>query len=197
MSDSGRDATRWDSILRRKDQILNVRREMGRRSGPLGRAVGWVGNVLANPWFFAIFLAAHLAWVVLNLGLVPGVRPWDPLPFVLLATIASAEAPFIALLVLMAQSRAQHVDEIREEVQLQVDLYMERQTSAALRMLEAIQDELGIEPERDPDFEVLTEPLDPRRVMEEVRRGVEEEEEGPGTPDGGDSAGDGERGQSE
>ena len=56
--------------------------------------------------------------VVLNLPVFPWFRPWDPYPFILLATFASAEAAFIALLVLMYQRRNARISELREEVSL-------------------------------------------------------------------------------
>jgi uncharacterized membrane protein len=170
-------ADHWRGIRERKQEMLNVRREIAQRRSPAAKAVEWIGNFLADPRFFVTFLLAHVGWIVLNLGIVPGVAPWDPPPFMLLATLTSAEAPIIALLILMAQSRARRINELREEVGLQVDLYMERQTTAVLRMLEAIQDEMGIEQERGERFEMLAEPIDPKQVMAEVEDDLEDDED--------------------
>ena len=74
------------------------------------------------------FLVFHVvwfaAWVLVNTGAV-GVRPFDPFPFGLLTLIVSLEAIFLAIFVLMAQSRESAVAELREEVSLQVVLRME------------------------------------------------------------------------
>lgn len=80
----------WRSIGERRQQIVSVREEMVEQRGPVGAAIDWIGGVLAGPLFFTLFLLAHLAWVVANVGWVPGVEPWDPYPFMFLATIASA-----------------------------------------------------------------------------------------------------------
>ena len=109
--------------------------------------------MLSHPAFFLALLASHLLWIVLNLPIYPWWEPWGPYPFIFLATIASAEAPFIALLVLMHQQRNQRLSELREETPLQVSLHMEREVSWVLHLL----------PER------LQEELDARRLMEEVR----------------------------
>jgi uncharacterized membrane protein len=169
----------WRDIRRRKEEIVSVREEMTRRRTRLAAAIDRTGEILAHPVFFALVVAAHLAWLLLNSGWIPGVTPWDSYPFAMLATIASAEAPFIALLILMRQSRDQHIDELREEVSLQVELHMERETSRALEMLAAIQDHLGIERPDDDDLERMTDPVDPRDLIRSLRERLDEAEETP------------------
>jgi uncharacterized membrane protein len=177
----------WGAIRKRKEEILSVREEMAKRRSWLAAGIDWVGDLLANPVFFTVLLAAHVGWVVANVGWLPGVRPWDPYPFMLLATIASAEAPFIALLILMRQHRDQHIDELREEVTLQVDLHVEREATKALRMLAAIHEKLGIETENEGDLERMTEELDPRLLLEDLEERLEEAEEVPPTGSGSPS----------
>lgn len=169
-------------------EILNVRRRMEARRGRGRRAVVWVGNVLARPAFFFVLLALHAGWVIANLpGWVPW-TPWDPPPFTLLATIASVEAPFIALLVLMRQEHDRRIAELREETALQVDLHTEREASAQLRLLAAVAERLGIErldeiaeSDDEPalDLEEMQRTLDPEHLVEETRRQLEESGEDP------------------
>lgn len=169
----------WREIRERKKEIVSVREEMMRRRTRLAAVIDRTGDLLAHPVFFSAMLALHLAWLLLNSGWIPGVRPWDPYPFVFLATVASAEAPFIALLVLMRQSRDQRIDELREEVSLQVELHMERETSRALEMLAAIQDRLGIERPADDDLDRMTERVDPRDLLHDLRERLDEAEGAP------------------
>ena len=124
-----------------KDEILNVRGEVVKRRTRLSTLVEWVGHVLSHPGFFLILLAVHLAWILLNLPIYPWFQPWDPFTF--LATIASLEAPFIALMVLMHQQRDQRISELREETHLQVSLHVEREITMALRLLDELQRKEG------------------------------------------------------
>lgn len=64
----------WQSIHRQRREILSVREEMTRDRGPIGAAIDRIGNLLANPVFFAALLAIHLVWMILNSGLLP-LRP--------------------------------------------------------------------------------------------------------------------------
>lgn len=165
----------WRAIRARKDEILSVREEMTRRRGWLGAVIERTGSLLAHPGFFFVMLALHAAWLILNARWIPGVEPWDPYPFVMLATVSSVEAPFIALLVLMRQHRDQRIDELREEVSLQVNLHVEREATRTLRMLRRIEERLGIpEDDRDPDLDRMTDELDPRVLLQNVEESLEE-----------------------
>ncbi len=55
-----------------------------------------------------LHLALHAAWILANLGIVPGVPKFDP-SFVILAMEASVEAIFLSTFVLISQNaRALH-----------------------------------------------------------------------------------------
>jgi uncharacterized membrane protein len=96
-----RGSPHWDHVRRNAYEILNVRSEITKRQSRSAALVEGIGRALADPMFFIGLLAGHLLWVVLNLPIFPWFEPSDPYPFILLATFASAEAPFVALLILM------------------------------------------------------------------------------------------------
>ncbi len=163
-----------DDVGQHSEEILNVRLETAKRQGRLADVVDSVGRILADPVFFTLFLGAHVGWVVCNLPFMPW-SPWDPYPFMLLATIASVEAPFIALLVLMHQHRQERINELRDEVMLQIDLHVERKASMTLRMLDELYRKLGHEPNHD-GLDRLKHDLDPRQLMEDIRDELEKAE---------------------
>ena len=53
---------------------------------------------------------------------MPGIKPFDPYPFGFLTMVVSLEAIILAILVLISQNRASRVDDIREEIDLQVNI---------------------------------------------------------------------------
>jgi uncharacterized membrane protein len=98
---------------------------------------------------------------------------------VFLATIASAEAPFLALLVLMHQKREAEIDELREELDLQTSLFIEREVTLVLRMLHQIHEKLGIATDEAPEtLEQLEQRLHPDRLLEHLRQRLERTEGG-------------------
>lgn len=167
----------WKNIGRNAGEVLNVRTEATRSRSALAAAIDATGRILAHPAFFVCLLASHLVWIGLNLPLFPWFKPWDPYPFTFLATLASAEAPFIALLVLMHERRESRIGELREEISLQVSLHVERELSMALRLLRESHQAMRVPSEQDGDkLDTMCAELDPRSLMYDLRRDLREAE---------------------
>lgn len=171
---SDKKSSHWQQLGEHAEDILNVRVEMAKRQSRLADFADAVGRVLVNPKFFIIFIVFHIAWIAFNLPFVPW-RPWDPYPFTLMATIASVEAPIIALLVLIHQDRQERVNEIRDELSLQIDLHIERKASMTLRLLDDLYGKMGYEIEEE-HLEHLKEDLDPEELLEEMRAELKQAE---------------------
>jgi uncharacterized membrane protein len=101
------------------------------------------GIVASGPGLFAHVVWFGL-WTVTNLGLLPGVAPFDPFPFPFLTMTVSLEAIFLALFVLASQNRLAVQTDKRAHLNLQVDLLAEREMTAVLRMLMDIARHLGV-----------------------------------------------------
>ena len=84
--------------------------------------------LFANVLFF-------ITWIVMNMGLIPGIKPFDRFPFSLLTTAVSLESIIVAILVLTSQIRASKVADLREEVQLQVNVLTEEEITKMMWML--------------------------------------------------------------
>jgi uncharacterized membrane protein len=102
----------WEQLSSHKDALLSVRREMATRSNRLDLLTDHLGQWLSHPVFLIILTAFHVGWLLWNSGWI-GVSRFDPSPFPVLAMIASVEAPFLAVLILMHQSRQQRIAELR------------------------------------------------------------------------------------
>jgi uncharacterized membrane protein len=86
----------------------------------------------------ALHAIGFTVWIVVNVGLVPRVPPFDPYPFSFLTLVVSLEAIFLAIFVLMSQNRAARLADRRAHLDLQIDLLAERELTAALHMLRAL-----------------------------------------------------------
>lgn len=168
----------WQLVGEKAEEILNLRAEVSKKESRTAKLIDRIGHTLSRPAFFCVLLGAHLAWILLNVPVYPWFKPWDPYPFMFLATAASAEAPFIALLVLMYQRRQSRIAELREELDLQVALHLERQSSFILRLLRELHERTGTTTKEDERLlDHLQEELDPERLMEVVRRDLERRRE--------------------
>jgi uncharacterized membrane protein len=93
------------------------------------------------------FVAAHLllfvVWIALNT--VPHMRPFDPPPFSLFATIVGLEAILLASFLLMRQTRVSRRAEERDHLMLQLLLLTEKEVTAVLSLERQIAKRLGLE----------------------------------------------------
>ncbi len=91
------------------------------------------GQKLAN--FIAIFsgsmpflminAALFALWIILNVNIIPGLKPFDPYPFGFLTMAVSLEAIFLSIFVLLAQSLQAVKDRIRGNIEYEVNLHAE------------------------------------------------------------------------
>lgn len=120
--------------------------------------------------FFVYFHIAWFGiWILINLGFL-GIEPFDPFPFGLLTMIVSLEAIFLSTFVLISQNRSSVEAERHAELALQIGLLTEYELTRVLKMLDAIQDKMGIENDTDQELLELEKDVRPQDVLEEIDR---------------------------
>lgn len=119
--------------------------------------------------FVYIHLVLVAAWVAVNVGLVPGLSPFDP-TFVILATVASVEAIFLSTFVLISQNRAAEIAERRAQLHLQASLLAEHEVTRLLTLTLAIARKLEVKAAEDPDLKELEKDVSPEKVLDEIDR---------------------------
>jgi uncharacterized membrane protein len=126
-------------------------------------------TAFAGSMRFVYFHAALLAvWIVLNLGIVSGLRPFDPYPFVMLATLASIEAIFLSTFVLVSQTRMSEEADRRADLDLQISLLAEHEITRLIRMVDAVSRRLDVDREAPGDLEELKQEVPPEVLLEEI-----------------------------
>ena len=106
-------------------------------------------------------------WIMVNLGFL-GIKPFDPYPFGLLTMIVSLEAIFLATFVLISQNRLSVEADRRADLDLQIGLLTEYELTRVLKMLDAVQDKMGIENDSDEELLDLEKEVHPEDVLEEI-----------------------------
>ncbi len=123
--------------------------------------VGSMGSVYAHAGVIGL-------WVAVNVGLVPGVRPFDRVPFNLLTTGVGIEAIFLAMFILITQNRARVLDDRRAELSLQIGLLTEHELTRAIHLLDAVADHLRVR--HGVELSDVKRDVQPEQVVEEIVR---------------------------
>lgn len=121
--------------------------------------------------FLFINLIVFSAWILINTGKlqIPGIPVFDSYPFVLLITAVSLEAIVLATVVLISQNREGHINTIRDEIQLQVDLLSEREITKILELLRLILKENGVKL-TDEELDEMLKEVDTTYIERELER---------------------------
>jgi uncharacterized membrane protein len=125
--------------------------------------------------FVYLHLALFAAWILTNLGLVPGLgalRGFDD-GFTVLAMTASVEAIFLSTFVLISQNRMQVQADKRADLDLQVSLLTEHEVTEILRMTREMARQMGIEQAHAPGLDELAQDIRPEVVLEHMEATAE------------------------
>ena len=125
--------------------IIGAEQAANRRRSRSEAIYELVGNSIGTLNFVALQLIGVILWVVINAGLIPPVRPFDPFPFPILNQIIALEAVLMTAFVLMKQNRMSKLADRRAHLNLQINLLTERETTKIIGMLLEIGKRFDIE----------------------------------------------------
>ncbi|MGE5564795.1 MAG: DUF1003 domain-containing protein [Parcubacteria group bacterium] len=156
------------TILRRNIEALeeHARRERSQATAQ-ERLAHRITDFAGTMGFVYVHLVLIAGWVVVNVGWISGVRPFDP-SFVILATAASVEAIFLTTFVLISQNRTSAMADRRARLDLQINLLAEHEITRLISLVRAMAQEMGIEEGEDPELSELEREVAPETVLEEL-----------------------------
>lgn len=113
-------------------------------------------------------------WIAWNTELIPGAVPFDPFPFGLLTMIVSLEAIFLSLFILVSQNRASKVDDLREEVDLNINLLTEQEVTKLLHMVDDIHRHLKLNKSHDKQLTALKKETSVRKIEADIEQSMQD-----------------------
>src|ERR1700733_1151957 len=129
-----------EAIAKLEQDALERRTAAERISEAIARFIGSVA-------FLLLQILLVLAWSAINLNLIPGLKPFDPFPFGILALVISSESVVLTIFVLISQNRMTRQAERRSHLDLQVSMLAEQELTTMLEMQQKICQRLGVDVE--------------------------------------------------
>jgi uncharacterized membrane protein len=126
-----------------------------------------------NMIFFILNLVWFIAWIVINIGLIPGIEPFDPFPFGFLTMVVSLEAIALAIIVLMSQNRAAKIADLREEVDLQVNKITEKELTKLLEIAAMLAEKEGIDLSQDEVLQKMLKRTDTKKLEAALEKEIQ------------------------
>jgi uncharacterized membrane protein len=120
-----------DKIVQVESKALQPRSRSEALTGAIGSFVGTIS-------FVVLQCLGCAGWIVVNVGVIHQIAPFDPFPFPLLSAITSLEAVLLTAFVLIKQNRMSAVIDRRDHLDLQVNLLTEREATQIIQMLDRL-----------------------------------------------------------
>ena len=169
ISDFGPIRQNIETVAKMEQEFLQKRSVRDRMADAIAGFTGSMSCIL----FHVMFFAGYISW---NLGKWPGIRPFDPYPFLLLSMIVSLEAIFLSTFVLMKQNRMSHRSEQRAHLDLQINLLTEREMTLVLQVLQLVAGRLGLEEKlNEREMEELAAKTPIEALISELRQKLPED----------------------
>jgi len=149
--------------------IINTRQLTANKRTTEERLADAITDFSGRMYFVYFHIVWFAIWILINLGYF-GIKPFDPYPFGLLTMIVSLEAIFLATFVLISQNRLSAEADRRADLDLQMDLLAEYELTRVIKMLDMIQDHLGIDNDSDEELRDLEKDGHPEDVLAEIDR---------------------------
>lgn len=160
-----------ENISRRRSVIKSFKAKADAKRTGQEKFADWMTAKLGSILFLGINASFFLVWIVVNIGWVPGVEPFDPFPFGLLTMLVSLEAIFLAIIVLISQNREARIAELREEIELQINSIVEGEVTKLIQLTALLLEKQGIDVDKDPEITKMLKPVD----NDEIARQLEKE----------------------
>ena len=154
------------SALKRNIEALEERRRQeaatATRQERLAEAIT---SFTGSMQFVYLHLALYAAWILINLGVLPGLPKFDP-SFVILAMEASVEAIFLSTFVLISQNRTAAAADKRANLDLQINLLAEHELTKLTEVVTAIAARLDVR--LDAEIDEVKKDIAPEAVLDEL-----------------------------
>lgn len=147
---------------------MGVRAEQERQKTASDRIADAVTTFAGSIWCVYAHALLFGGWLVCNIGLIPGIKPWDPFPFVMLAMAASVEAIFLSTFILTSQNRMQKLADRRAELDLQISLLTEHELTRGIALIDEIAKKLGVERPAEQELAEIKKDVHPEKVVQEI-----------------------------
>ncbi|MDB4947845.1 MAG: hypothetical protein JWM27_494 [Gemmatimonadetes bacterium] len=191
-----------DALTRHNVEMIARLQAAGNQERTTGESVADAVARVVGSWPFIIVQSVLLlVWMALNA--LAWVRHWDPYPFILLNLALSFQAAYASPIIMMSQNRQAKLGDLRNLLDLQINLLAEQESTETLRLLRILCEKQGVDVDREGSLRALEQATQPENLIKQIehaeaRHSGKEEPASSGTagpagdaPDGADGTEDG------
>lgn len=132
----------------------------------------WITKSFGSLTFLLLNISFFVLWIIVNLGFVPNIVPFDPFPFGLLTMLVSLEAILLTIFVLISQTRIGRIANLREDIDLHFEIITEEEITKLMQMTKLIAEKNKISLEDDMELKEMLKPLDLEKIENALEKNI-------------------------
>lgn len=152
--------------------IRSMKAKFNRRRSFPEKVADSMTHVSGSITFLFVNMIWFTVWILINLGYVEGIEPFDPYPFGLLTMVVSLEAIILSIIVLVSQNREQKINELREEIDLEIDVISESEITKVMELVAKIAVKNGIDISDDKELAEMLKPLHKAKIESSLEKEI-------------------------
>jgi uncharacterized membrane protein len=153
-------------VVNRNVETITVHRQRAESARTFQQHLAdWVTRFAGSMAFVYLHVVWFGVWIFVNLG----VSEFDP-SFSDLTMTVSLEAIFLSVFVLVSQNRQSELADRRAELDLQVNLLNEYETTRILKLVRKIAEHSSIQMDADPELDELIRDVDPEQLLRKIEK---------------------------
>lgn len=152
---------------RYKQHIQSFKERMGIKDSVFDKIADFLTHSFGTVVFLISNLFFFLAWILVNTGNTPFVI-FDQYPFGFLTMIVSLEAIFLSIIVLITQNRAGTIEDLRREVDFEINLEAENEITKIINMVDEIHDHLGLNAKDDAELTNMKRKINIENIRDDI-----------------------------
>lgn len=156
-----------ETVQNRRKAIKSFKAKADAKRSPAEKFADLLTAKFGSVTFLTLNALWFAVWIPINMGLIPGIEPFDPFPFGLLTMIVSLEAIALAIIVLISQNREARVSELREEVELQINTIADSELTKIINLLALLLEKEGVKID-DPEIKKMLKPIDSAAIVRQL-----------------------------
>jgi uncharacterized membrane protein len=162
--------SRQESVSHRREAIKSFKAKANASRKPAEKFADWMTSKFGTISFLLLNGILFTSWIIINTGKVSSIKTFDPYPFVMLTTIVSLEAIFLAITVLISQNREYKITELREEIEFQINTIAEGEITKVISLLAILLEKQGVDIDKDPELKEMLKPFNTAQMERKIEK---------------------------
>lgn len=156
-----------ETAQQRRKAIKSFKAKADARRTPSEKFADFLTAKFGSVVFLSLNVVWFVVWIVINTGMIPSIEPFDPFPFGLLTMIVSLEAIALAVIVLISQNREARISELREEIELQLNIAADNELTKIINLMALLLEKQGVDIS-DPEIKKLLKPINSAELVRQL-----------------------------